>query len=284
MERLQEALSRARDRRQQVEDNRPTDNSASSARGRSGNPKLKTPDSSVADAWQKLPQFIPSEKLLMNNRVVSYFGGPQAQAFDLMRTKLLQQTKANNWKRIAITSPTAKCGKSTIAANLAFSLARQSELRVLVIEIDMRRPEIANVLGIKENLAFARVLSGQEPAEANMVAYGNNLAFGTNRIPSANSSEILNSAYARDQLEKIEATYAPDLILFDAPPMMASDDTIAFLDFVDAAILVAAAEQTSIDEVDTSETEIASATNVLGVVLNKARYSLSSYGYDQTYY
>lgn len=288
MERLQEALSRARDRRKELvkpSEAAPSNPAPAPPSSRDVERSAQPPgDPDVAKAWQALPQFVPNEKLLMNRRVVSFFGGLAAQPFDMMRTKILQQTKANNWKRIAITSPTAKCGKSTIAANLAFSLARQSEIRVLVIEIDMRRPEIANVLGMKENLAFARVLAGQEPAEAHMIAYGNNLAFATNRVPSANSSEILHSAFARKQLEDVERRFAPDLVIFDTPPMLASDDTIGFLDFVDAALLVIAAEQTSIDEVDVSETEIASATNVLGVVMNKTRYTQSGYGYEQGYY
>lgn len=292
MERLQEALSRARDRRREAAQSAETapkgagrteagsNPGASQLDGRSATPVSQD----VAAAWRSLPQFMPNEKLLKNNRVLSFFGGAAAQPFDMMRTRLLQQCKTNGYRRIAITSPTPKCGKSTIAANLAFGLARQTELRVLVIDIDMRRPELANVIGIRENLAFARVLGGHEPPEAHMIAYGNNLAFGTNRVPSANSSELLHSAFARQQLELVERKFAPDLVLFDCPPMLASDDTIGFLDFTDAAILVAAAEQTSIDEVDVSETEIASATNMIGVVLNKARYTQGSYGYDQAYY
>ncbi len=297
MERLQEALSRARDRRREASaqaaeavatEQTPAQdrNAADASSPPKPGPRVTTDntDASVVAAWRALPQYVPNERLLKNNRIMSYFGGAAAQPFDMMRTRLLQTCKANNYRRIAITSPTSKCGKSTITANLAFGLARQTELRVLVIEIDMRRPELANLIGIRETLTFARALSGHEPPEAHMIAYGNNLAFATNRVPSANSSEILHSTFARQQIERVEKTFAPDLVLFDAPPMLASDDTISFLDFVDGAILVAAAEQTSIDEVDVGETEIASATNMIGVVLNKSRYSQSSYGYDEAYY
>jgi len=292
MERLQEALSRARDRRREVAqamgaaqavDHRATPASDAEP-AQPGAPVHPSAPQHIVAAWRALPQFLPNEKLLANNRVLSFFGGPAAQPFDMMRTRLLQQCKTHGYRRIAITSPTPKCGKSTIVANLAFGLARQTELRVLVIDIDMRRPELANIIGIRENLAFARVLAGHEPPEAHMIAYGHNLAFGTNRVPSANSSELLHSAFARQQIERVERMFEPDLVLFDAPPVLASDDTIGFLDFTDAAILVAAAEQTSIDEVDICETEIASATSMIGVVLNKARYSQGNYGYDEAYY
>ncbi|MBL9060544.1 MAG: CpsD/CapB family tyrosine-protein kinase [Mangrovicoccus sp.] len=241
-------------------------------------------DPSTDEAWQALPQFEPDEKTLRSNRVVAYFGGRDAAAFDVMRTKLIQQIKANGWKRILITSPSPKCGKTTITANLAFSLARQADFRTMVIETDMRRPELAHMLGIKQNLCFARVLAGEEPAEAHMVACGSNLAIGANKVPAENPSELLHSAQARSRIEEIEQRLKPDLVLFDAPPVLASDDTAAFLDFVDAALLVAAAEETSIDEVDLAESEIAASTNVLGVVLNKSRYTSSTYGYEEGYY
>lgn len=277
MERLQEALSRARSRREQTTgDIRPAVGSAGRAN--------RGADPSTDEAWQMLPQFEPDEKVLRSNRVVAFFGGREAAAFDGMRTKLIQQIKTNGWKRILITSPSPKCGKTTITANLAFSLARQSDFRTLVIETDMRRPELAHMLGIKQNLCFARVLEGEEPFEAHMIAYGNNLAIGANKVPAERPSELLHSAQARTRIEEIEKRLNPDLILFDAPPLLATDDTAAFLDFVDAAILVAAAEETSIDEVDLAESEIAASTNVLGVVLNKSRYTSSTYGYEGGYY
>ncbi len=231
-----------------------------------------------------LTQFEPDERTLRSNRVVAFFGGREAAAFDVLRTKLIQQIKANGWKRILITSPSPKCGKTTITANLAFSLARQSDFRTLVIETDMRRPELAHMLGIKQNLCFARVLEGEEPAEAHMIAYGMNLAIGANKVPAERPSELLHSTHARTRIEDIEQRLKPDLVLFDAPPILASDDTAAFLDFVDGAILVAAAEETSIDEVDLAESEIAASTNVLGVILNKSRYTSSTYGYEDGYY
>lgn len=241
-------------------------------------------DTAADEAWARLAQLVPDEKVLKSNRVVAYFGGREAAAFDVMRTKVIQQIKANNWRRILITSPTPKSGKTTITANLAFSLGRQADFRTLVIETDMRRPELAHLLGVKENLCFAKVLQGEEPAEAHMLAYGRNLAFAANKVPAENPSELLHSAMARAKIAEIEEALKPDLVLFDAPPILASDDTAAFLDFVDAAILIAAAEETSIDEVDVAESEIAATTNVLGVVLNKSRYASSTYGYEDGYY
>jgi len=287
MERLQEALSRARERRQQT-DRKPVV-PAAAATAPTAEPAVETaaPPARSADtdaAWQRLKQFEPRERTLRGNRVLSYFGGAEAGPVDMLRTKMLHQIKKSGWRRIIVTSPTSKCGKTTMVANLAFSLSRQTELRTLVIDVDMRRPELLPLLGVKADLAFARYLLGEGPAERHMIAYGHNVAFGLNRVPVARSSELLQSDFARRQIEAIEQAYRPDIVLFDAPPVLASDDTLSFLDFTDAALIVAAAEMTSINEVDVTETEVAAATNVLGVVLNKARFTSGSSGYEDGYY
>lgn len=69
-------------------------------------------------------------------------------------------------------------------------------------------------------------------------------------------------------------------MLFDLSPLGVADDTISFLQHVDCVLLVAAAEQTTIKEIDAAEREIASYSNVLGVVLNKCNYPGETYGYD----
>lgn len=80
-------------------------------------------------------------------------------------------------------------------------------------------------------------------------------------------------------IEEMRQRMSPHVILFDMPPMLSNDDVLAFLPHVDCAILVAAAEQSTLDEVDVCEQELSERTNVLGVVLNKCRFSPEKYGY-----
>jgi len=278
MERLQEALSRARQRREKSATAEPRAKAAPRAPVRSNDQR------SVAEAWAALPPLEVNEKQLAANRVMSYFGGKDAGAFDMLRTKLVQQAKTNQWRRIAITSPTPRCGKSTMALNLAFSLSRQAELRTIVIEADLRRPSFARLLGTKQTGNFGRVLAGQDDPANNFRVFAGNVAFISNQVATSNPSELLQSATAKAALARIEEIYQPDLMLFDTAPLFATDDTFGFLENVDAAILIAAAEMSTIDEVDVAETELAEVTKVMGVVLNKARYTSSSYGYEYGYY
>ena len=110
---------------------------------------------------------------------------------------------------------------------------------------------------------------------------GANFAFAVNRTPTANPAELLQGVHGAEVLDRIEAQYAPDIMIFDMAPMLVADDTIGFLDQVDCALLVAAAERSTLEEVGKCEADLAARTNSLGVVLNKCRYrdTAESYGY-----
>ena len=230
--------------------------------------------------WLKLPEIQTSTRQLQRHRIVSYQGGKETVTFDVMRTKLLQQMRANNWRRLAITSPGAGCGKSTTSMNLAFSLARQPEVRTLLAEVDLRRPSLAKMLGINITQSFAKVLDGSAPFEENAYRFGSNLCFATNATSIRNPSELLQNTNVGRVLAEIEAKYEPTITIFDMPPMLVSDDAMAFVGQVDCVLLIAAAETTTIQEVDVCERDLASQTNVLGVVLNKCRYLDRKYGYS----
>jgi protein-tyrosine kinase len=240
------------------------------------------PGSATNAAWEKLEAIQIDRQHLARGRIVTLESGSVATPFDVMRTRLIKQMRANGWRRLSITSPGPTCGKTTTCLNLAFSLARQLDLRTMVIEVDLRKPSMARMLGLSQRHSFADVLAGRAAAEDNLVRYGTNLAFGTNRGSTHNSAELLQSGAIVDVLVKLEETYAPDLIIFDLPPMQVGDDAIAFLERTDCALLIAAAGTTTIAQVDHSERDISAHTNVLGVILNKCRYldRDEAYGYD----
>ncbi len=235
----------------------------------------------VASFWSSLPSFAPDLNLLANGHIVTAVAGKEAVPFDLMRTRLLQQMRANNWRRVAITSPGPACGKSTIALNLAMSLARQSDLRTVLAEMDMRRPSLPRMLGLRTPQSFARVLEGLEPFSTQAIRIGENLAVSTCHVAHPHPAELLHSPGVAAALVRIEAEYDPSVFLFDMPPMLVSDDTMAVMGHMDCVLIVAAAESTKIKEIDRCERELATQTNVLGVVLNKCRYMEGEgYGYD----
>lgn len=236
----------------------------------------------VSAAWDSLPQYKPDRAALQRNRIVAFENGAEATCYDVLRTNILRQMRANGWKRLAITSPTPGCGKTTTSLNLGFSLGRLHDLRSMVIEADLRRPAMRNCLRLKPKHMFANYLDGQANAHDHLFAYGKGLAFGTNAGPVRNSAELLASQHLSDQLAALDRDYAADITIFDMTPMLVSDDTIAFLPNVDCTLLVAAAGVTTTAQIDRCERSLAEQTTVLGVVLNKCQFMSPDdyYGYD----
>lgn len=243
------------------------------------------PAAARAALWNSLPEIRLDRGTLERNRILAFSGGSEAATFDIMRTKLLQQLRNNNWRRVAITSPTAACGKTTLALNLAFSLARQPDIHSMLMEFDLRRPSISRSLGLSEPRQFSKVLRGDEPAEAHLLRHGRNLLLGPSAQRIGNPAELLQAVETGRVMDAVEARFAPDVMLFDMAPMLVSDDTLAFIDQIDCVLLVAAAGQSSMAEINRCAEDLASRCNFLGVVLNKCRYmdGDDAYGYGYGY-
>jgi protein-tyrosine kinase len=281
MEKIQAAIAKARAQRQDIPPPRAPRSPAPGVEVTQslGLTAEQTEDLACSAAWAALPALEVNQQRLARNHVVTPMGGHESATFDVMRTKLLQQMRANNWRRLAITSPTPGCGKSTIAMNLAFSIARQPDLRCMLLEIDLRRPSLAQVLNITAAQSFAAVLDGSSPFESNAQKAGDNLIVSVNSKPWRNPAELLNGPQIGSVLSELEAIYRPDVMIFDMPPMLVNDDAMAFIGHADCALLLAGAEATTIKEIDICERDLATQTNVLGVVLNKCRYMGQEYGY-----
>lgn len=232
-----------------------------------------------SDIWEKIPSIDPIAALGKNRLVSLGPSAPALAAFDILRTNVLHQLRQNKWTSVAITSPTAACGKTTVALNLAFSLARQKDCRTVLFDFDLRRPSIASALRQKNPPRIVDFIRGQHGIEDAFLRYGDNLAIASNSRPERLSAELLQSPEMPKTLKAVKQALAPDVMVFDLPPMLSNDDVMAFLPNVDCVILVAAAEATTLAEVDLCENELASQGHVLGVVLNKCRYMPDEYGY-----
>jgi Mrp family chromosome partitioning ATPase len=226
----------------------------------------------TAPLWHALTPATLDSRRLAKNRVFALENGDHGAEFDLLRTKALLQMRKNGWKRLAITSPTMGCGKTTTAINLTLGFTRQPDKSAILFEMDLRRPSISGLLGVKPEFGVKDLLQGSVGFEAQALRVGDNVAMSLNRGPSKNTSQLLLRDATGRQLDQIESDYQPDIMVFDLPPMLSSDDTTAFLKNVDCVLLIAGADRTTIQQVDACEREIAEHANVLGVVLNQCRF------------
>jgi len=238
------------------------------------------PDPEVLRAWLELTPFRPDPKLMDRNRVVTMARLDRHHLpIDILRTKLMKIIREKGWTRIAVTSPTAGCGKSTLSLNLAFSLARQSNFRLALMDFDMRQPGIARLLGCTQPPSLEQFLRGEATMGESVLRVGNTLAVAPNGARAPNAAELLQDLVKGSVLQDMQRRLALDLLVFDLPPMLANDDVLSILPAVDGVVLVAAAEQSSFNEIDVCERDLANEDKLIGVVLNKCRYNPEKYGY-----
>ncbi|MBC7139188.1 MAG: CpsD/CapB family tyrosine-protein kinase [Defluviimonas sp.] len=232
----------------------------------------------IRAAWAALGELAPDRAHFARRRLVALDQAPPAAPFDMLRTRVRQMMGMNGWRRLAITSPDQGCGKTTLSINLALSFARQVELRTILYDCDLRRPTLARTLGLPRDRSrgMAELLLGEASFAETALRIGPSLATVSAVSTFPGSAELLQSQSAAESLARIEADYAPEIEIFDLPPLLACDDTMGFLGRVDCALLVVEADVTSLEAIDRCERELAERTHVLGVVINKNRFEESS--------
>ena len=167
-----------------------------------------------------------------------------------------------------------------VAMNLALSIARQKDFRVMLFDFDFRRPNLHKIIGHTPDHSMHEVLSGDVPFFDVAKRISDNLIVGLNAGPGKNPAELFQSERAKDILDAIQADWQPDVIIIDTPPMLGSDDHVNLMNKTDCALLVIAAEMSKLPNVDFCEKELGQLTNVLGIVLNKCRYPDDTTGYS----
>lgn len=276
MEKLQAALARAREKRE-GELGAPKVRPDLTARARSR--QTQTADV-LQDRWSAIAPFDPSARKMHESRIFATDATSQASHFDILRTKLLLEMRRNNWTRIAITSATAGCGKTTMACNLIAGLGRQPEVRGILFDLDLRRPAVSKFFGASPTASFADVLDDKADfADQALRLHDNTIVSMTTR-PVKDPAKLLLRHRTNEILDDIQEFYRPDIMLFDMPPVLVSDEARAFLKVVDAVLIVAGAENTTVSQVDECEREVAQYSNVAGIILNKCRYMDDGYGYS----
>lgn len=208
---------------------------------------------------------LPSDSRLA---LISDPKGPGADRFRYLRMCLREVRAAAMLRTIVITSPVPQDGKSTIALNLATTLASSGKHTVLLMETDLHHPTVASNLGIEQRPGIAECLEeGLELSSAirKLRPLGwHLLQAGT---PQGNPTELLQGdAFART-LRILSATF--DWIIMDAPPVGPLTDAVVLSRQADATLLVVRAGWTPRNTVEEAMS-LLGPERILGVVFNAA--------------
>ncbi|WP_197086055.1 CpsD/CapB family tyrosine-protein kinase [Pseudorhodobacter antarcticus] len=234
--------------------------------------------------WESLNPVTLNEAVLNGNGL---FTQPQqfsgTQYFDILRTRLLHAMQEHGWKRIAITSPTHGCGKTFVAVNLALSLARRPSSRTVLLDLELRQPGVAKLLGLGDVGHIREFLNGEQPLESHFRRVGRTLALGLNDRAMLDAAEVLHEPSTAEALAAMTDALNPELVVIDAPPVLMSDDVLALLPQLDAVLLIVDGTKTTAAEVRACERLFDGQCPLMGVVLNRAQdRGLGRYRYGNT--
>jgi polysaccharide biosynthesis transport protein len=167
-----------------------------------------------------------------------------AESCRTIRTNLMFMTpRGTKLKRLLVTSAGPSEGKTSFAANLAFTIASSGK-RVVVVDTDMRRPKVHKVFGLAKDQGLTSALIGEIPVEKaiQFSGYTNLDVLPLGKVPP-NPAELIDSdAFAR-LTEWLSSHY--DVVIFDSPPVMAVTDASILAQFTDAVVFIVRQEKTN---------------------------------------
>lgn len=227
----------------------------------------------VEDAWERLPVLNHSaEALIARGGLVPPIerGSAAGAAFDQLRTQLMRVLKANDWRRIGISSPRRNAGRSFFAAGLASSIARLDAVRVLLIDADIEAPGLADIFDTSAPGPLEEVLAGQRAPESQILRVGDSLALVLNDAPVKFGAEVFLAPDAILALRAMSDLLSPTVVLIDMPPLL--DDAVAqsLLPQLDAILLISDGQSDTAAEITECERLLQDQVPLLGIALNKS--------------
>jgi len=219
---------------------------------------------------------------LESKRIIAHdIADPRSRSFDMLRTQVLQSMDMKSWQTIGVTSPTAGCGKSVISINLALSIARQQERAVLLVDLDLQKPRVAEYLGLNCKQGMMSVLEGKTKLSNALIPVrvrNERLVVLPCEEAIFNSSEWMSSRSMTTIMQDIKRDFKAWTVIVDLPPILPSDDAILILPQMDCALFVVQAGTTTASEIKECNKHLET-TPVVRVVLNKASDATAKYYY-----
>lgn len=255
------------------------------------------PDSTIAAALA-MPVASPSltrasEISLANSRRTEWRPDPKAmlffrgdehtpgiEEFRTLRTRLYQARERQPLCKLLVTSALPKEGKSFTSANLAQVIVRQHGKRALIIDADLRNPQLHALLGAEPGPGLCEYLRS-EIDECSIMQRGpmENLFFIPAGRHTGNPAELVANGRMKFLLSRLEPMF--DWIIVDSPPSVLVSDAGLLANYCDGVLLVVRSNTTPVDAAKRARREFAE-RNLVGVVLNGISYELSPY--SQYYY
>lgn len=249
------------------------------ATDRSPHRRRDSPRSLEPSPLDSVPIETLEREILGEHRVVSPAMPPVARAaYKMLRTRVLHRMRERNFSSFAVTSCAPGDGKTTTAVNLAISISEEINQRVVLVDLDLLRPSVHKFLGLMPKAGLSEYLAEKAALKDILLRPLPRLIVVPTITPMWNSSENVHSPRMQLFIENIQALDPSAIIIYDLPPLLASDDFLAFSPHVDGVLLVVAESKTPRAAVLEAR-EMIDTDKLLGVMLNRSDARMKPYYY-----
>jgi polysaccharide biosynthesis transport protein len=203
----------------------------------------------------------------------------EGEIFRLLRTNIAVGSRSKQMKLLMVTSAEPGEGKSLITTNLAYAMGQLNQ-KVLIVDGDMRLPNVHTIFGIKNEVGLSNVLRKEVRLEQ-AVQYlpDQHVHVLTSGPTPSHPADLLSSSEMTALLEKLTEQY--DIVLLDTPAFLAVADSTILASLADGVVLVVRYAKSERDSVRTAQSKLESAgADLIGVVANGAELK-QSYRYYQ---
>lgn len=221
--------------------------------------------------FTKTRRAIPDRDVLVRNRVVADSANDhRVEAYRQLRSQTLRLLRKHGLRNFALTSAHEGAGKTLTAVNLAISMSMERNQTVLLVDLDLRKPNVHTTLGLETQYGIIDHLRSGIAVENILVDPGyERLLILPGRAVAGNLSELLTAPEMNSLVREITSRYKDRIVIFDLPPLLRNDDAMSFLPQVDACMFVIEEDATTTTQVRQSM-GLLTDTLLLGTVLNKA--------------
>jgi capsular exopolysaccharide synthesis family protein len=228
---------------------------------------------------------IPLERLGDNKIIALDEDHPAIDHLKLLRTRIFHRTRPRGWNALQVTGFGQGEGKSTLAVNLAISIAMDTRQTTLLVDLDFRKPTVHKLLSLGPKLPGLKsfFLDGASLEEIMICPGIENLTVLPTGGPIPNAPELMGSMKMERLIRELKQKYPDRYIIFDTPAINLCPDPLIVSEYVDALIFVARVSKTSRDCLKAA-LDLVPREKVLGIVLNDCKWNnLPEYAYRYRY-
>jgi protein-tyrosine kinase len=233
-------------------------------------------------ALESKPQ--KGEGISSDPKLVSFLqsGSLAAEQFRKLRTYLLRFKIHGAPKTIMVTSATSGEGKTFVAANLAISISHELQTHALLVDCDLRNPNLAQWLGVQNGKGLSDYLAGDgNPSELFMKTKVEKLNLLSSGTIQDNPTELIGSKRMEALIHELKSRYPDRYIVFDSTPLLTTAEPEVLAKFVDGIIMVVRAGATPRETVKQAIANLDKG-KIIGFVLNYLEFK--SHGQSSRYF